>query len=734
MNLKNEKGVTLIVLTITIIVLLIITGIMISNSKSQLAIKKVNNLYADIDAISTKVSDYYLKNNSLPVFSNVYLNSSNELGLLLIANGGERSVINSNDDGPYYVLDLSKLDNLTLNYGKDYQNWNDASTFQTYQDLYIINNVTHQIYYPKGIDYKGNVYFTKVIKDTDIERITVPTVSDEFKIINVDSNKNKVSGTNDVIINAIASLSIGENYNKDTLSFAWEERGYTGEINYSPVRIEADSSVRINSKLIANSREYTLYFKILDKNGNEYTINQDITIVNPFVLAVVDDLGTNSTIYLYGNSDEMQSGNINVTLPDNTSKTVEAVNDNSIISNEQNYIAYNVKKNGTYVFTANAEGYETKTTVKISNIETFKLVDTLGLNYYNTDQKAYNYNGVAIPKGFFVDTNSTEETGIVVTDKIDDENYSIGNEWVWVPVNNQIGNDDFYTSETATLYGVNNVNYNNYGKLYSFSNNNTRDPYGVFYPFALYKAALGKPSEENGEYREPAIVVFEDKGEKSNYSKVNKRGTTTKFSDIESLAKQYVNDYDNMVTSVKKYGGFYIGRYEITGTEESGNQKKGDAIINQTWYQAYNTCMTFDKENVDSAMIYGSLWDATMMWLAKSGIQVGYTGKVTSENGNFYPGSVTVKNEETTINVKNANTYLKLNTGSTTYTKTNNIFDLCGNLYEWTQEAAGIGGRVVRGGSYGYTDANVTYAANRGTNYPTEQNPEYSSRPCFYIN
>ena len=40
MNLKNEKGVTLIVLTITIIVLLIITGIMISNSKSQLAIKK----------------------------------------------------------------------------------------------------------------------------------------------------------------------------------------------------------------------------------------------------------------------------------------------------------------------------------------------------------------------------------------------------------------------------------------------------------------------------------------------------------------------------------------------------------------------------------------------------------------------------------------------------------------------------------------------------------------------
>ena len=196
MNLKNEKGVTLIVLTITIIVLLIITGIMISNSKSQLAIKKVNNLYADIDAISTKVSDYYLKNNSLPVFSNVYLNSSNELGLLLIANGGDKSVINSNDDGPYYVLDLSKLDNLTLNYGNDYQNWNDTSTFQTYQNLYIINDVTHQIYYPQGITYKEETYFTKNVNAEIIDKIQTTIISDsELELTSITANKNKFHGS-----------------------------------------------------------------------------------------------------------------------------------------------------------------------------------------------------------------------------------------------------------------------------------------------------------------------------------------------------------------------------------------------------------------------------------------------------------------------------------------------------------------------------------------------------------
>ena len=87
MKLKNNKGVTLLILTITITVLLIITGITITNSKGQLAIKNVNNLYSDLESISTKVSDYYLKNDSLPVLENTYLNSSNALKLIQMMMG-----------------------------------------------------------------------------------------------------------------------------------------------------------------------------------------------------------------------------------------------------------------------------------------------------------------------------------------------------------------------------------------------------------------------------------------------------------------------------------------------------------------------------------------------------------------------------------------------------------------------------------------------------------------------
>ena len=278
MNLKNEKGVTLIVLTITIIVLLIITGIMISNSKSQLAIKKVNNLYADIDAISTKVSDYYLKNNSLPVFSNAYLNSSNELGLLLIANGGDKSVINSNDDGPYYVLDLSKLDNLTLNYGNDYQNWNDASTFQTYQNLYIINNVTHQIYYPQGITYKEETYFAKNVNAEIIDKIQTTSISDsELELTSITANKNKTDDENKVIIDANIKLSLTDNLNSDTLKFAWKTSSDIDDIEYTKFLLDSSNIANIMSGIMDDVEKYYLNLSVLDVNGGLHKVQYEVT-------------------------------------------------------------------------------------------------------------------------------------------------------------------------------------------------------------------------------------------------------------------------------------------------------------------------------------------------------------------------------------------------------------------------------------------------------------------------
>ncbi len=275
-KLKNDKGVTLIVLTITIIVLLIVTSITISNSRSQLAIKKVNNLYTDIESISTKVSDYYLKNNSLPVFEdNVYLNNSSELGLLINANGGDKSIINPNDDGEYYVLKLSELSNLTLNYGKDFKEWNASCTFQDYQDLYIINSVSHQIYYPKGIRYNGNVYFTKGTSEI-VEKITASGVSGSFEISKIDATKTTVDGSDKVVINSDVILNIGEGYNKETLQYAWKVSDDTNETTYSSFELNDEKNAKLMSGQLDDSLKYTLYIKLLDTNGTEHVTSKEI--------------------------------------------------------------------------------------------------------------------------------------------------------------------------------------------------------------------------------------------------------------------------------------------------------------------------------------------------------------------------------------------------------------------------------------------------------------------------
>ena len=148
-NLKNDKGVTLIILTITIIVLLIITGITINNSKSQLMIKKVNNLYSDIEQIQTEIDSYYLENKNLPIL-NISASFNNS--------------INPNDSSEYLVIDLSKLGNLRLNYGRDFENIKKNNLLGDYKDVYIINKQSQTIYYLKGIEFEGKIYYTKPIE------------------------------------------------------------------------------------------------------------------------------------------------------------------------------------------------------------------------------------------------------------------------------------------------------------------------------------------------------------------------------------------------------------------------------------------------------------------------------------------------------------------------------------------------------------------------------------------
>ena len=273
--MRKNKGITMISLVITIIVLLILTSVTIYNGLAQLGIKRVNNLYADIDSISTKVAEYYLKNETLPVFDNKYVNNKSELEALFRNNGATTNIANVNDGEDYYVIDLSKLDNLTLNYGDEYKDWTSTSSSDKIQNIYIINSVTHQIYFPHGVRSGDEYYFARFPDENEISPIELEEINSDWTM-----NITNISGTNigEDSISIVADVTLSgltENYDLNSLEYAWAETNAESEIaniTFTKFNLNSESEGNINatlaSKVLSNTAEYYyLWVKVVDING-----------------------------------------------------------------------------------------------------------------------------------------------------------------------------------------------------------------------------------------------------------------------------------------------------------------------------------------------------------------------------------------------------------------------------------------------------------------------------------
>lgn len=129
--MKNNKGITIISLIITSIVILILTSAMIFNTRNQLQMKKMQNLCIDIENLNSKIDEYYLKYGELPILcdytsSTNYENFKNREDFVTMLEskaqdqGAEmNSEVNLKDNDEYGVIDLEKLGSFSLNFGYD---------------------------------------------------------------------------------------------------------------------------------------------------------------------------------------------------------------------------------------------------------------------------------------------------------------------------------------------------------------------------------------------------------------------------------------------------------------------------------------------------------------------------------------------------------------------------------------------------------------------------------------
>ena len=196
------------------------------------------------------------------------------------------------------------------------------------------------------------------------------------------------------------------------------------------------------------------------------------------------------------------------------------------------------------------------------------------------------------------------------------------------------------------------------------------------------------------------------------------------------------NGITNETTDVKKYGGFYIGRYEagvpenqssIDGESSSTSDVKGVPVskkdatvwsnINYTNAKA-NAESMINNEYVQTGLLTGTAWDTVCHWI-KSDDEL----KDSRTYGNY-------NNSEAPANVKGYGT--KQVAGYSDKWMVKNIYDLAGNVWEWNSEALAPG-FIHRGGSYynGGGDCPVSYRYSDGAYSNT--NVTIGFRPRLYI-
>ena len=270
--------------------------------------------------------------------------------------------------------------------------------------------------------------------------------------------------------------------------------------------------------------------------------------------------------------------------------------------------------------------------------------------------------GVKMPTGFYY-VGGTKTSGIVISDNVNDKDkYKnkavvgtdlLGNQYVWIPCT---------TDSTSSK-----LQY-------------ARTEWGV---------------EEDGDDNSRAIK-----------DELTLTDASVTYSDADTanginadVSKEIVAQIKAEKTSVAKYGGYYIGRYEVGKNSDTAVVKYNQTpYASITWSTAYGLAKKIiTNSEVNSYLCSSYAWDTAVNFIQNNSTAKNYATSIEGFNGNWNPQAL--KDPSGNV-IKPAGTSQQLNTGLTT--QFCNIFDMGGNEAEFTTELnPGTSETVVlRGGNY----------------------------------
>ena len=281
--------------------------------------------------------------------------------------------------------------------------------------------------------------------------------------------------------------------------------------------------------------------------------------------------------------------------------------------------------------------------------------------------------GVKMPTGFYY-VGGTKTSGIVISDNVNDKDkYKnkavvgtdlLGNQYVWIPCTTDNTSSDL--QYTRTEWGV----------------------------------------EADGDDNSRAIK-----------DELTLTDASVTYSDADTanginadVSKEIVAQIKAEKTSVAKYGGYYIGRYEVGKNGDTAVVKYNQTpYASITWSTAYGLAKKIITNSEATSYLCSSYaWDTAVNFIQNNSTAKNYATSIEGFNGNWNPQAV--KDPSGNV-IKPAGTSQQLNTGLTT--QFCNIFDMGGNEAEFTTELnPGTSETVVlRGGFYNYL--NVSPAGYR---------------------
>lgn len=166
------------------------------------------------------------------------------------------------------------------------------------------------------------------------------------------------------------------------------------------------------------------------------------------------------------------------------------------------------------------------------------------------------------------------------------------------------------------------------------------------------------------------------------------------------ILNEIVEQVKNEIASIRKNGGYYIGRYEVGNENEKTVIKQNqEPYAGKLWSEAYKEAKNIDVGNGGVSYLCSSYaWDTAIKFIQTHSEIADYATSRDNFIGNWKDKEIRDKNGNV---IKAINTAARINTGLTTSLA--NIYDMGGNVVEFTTELNPDTSEAVitRGGNYG---------------------------------